>query len=140
MRKILLAVLFLAYATAASGEVRPRIRAVTAYIEIDRTNYADKIADAQRFLATAKTVLNQGGFEGGGGRITTQPFPQYIKGMKDAEAVAFIRKLHDAAVKGSSNLNIGPAMVRDNDDPAPAALLVEILPIGVIANLITADE
>src|SRR5213592_2099680 len=109
---------------ASSAEVRPRIRAVTAFIEIDPNNYATRIQDAQKFLATAKDALNKAGFEGAGGRITTQPFPQYTKGMKADDAVAFVSKLREAASKERSGLNIGAAMVHDNDDPAAAALLV----------------
>src|SRR5215831_2322636 len=126
---------------ASSAEVRPRIRAVTAFIEIDPSNYAARIQEAQRFLATAKEALNKDGFEGAGGRITTQPFPQYTKGMKTEDAVAFVGKLREAAQKERSGFNIGSAMVHDNDDPAAASLLVEILSkVGVNANLITADE
>ena len=125
----------------SSAEARPRIRAVTAFIEIDPNNYAARIQEAQRFLATAKEALNKAGFEGAGGRITTQPFPQYTKGMKTEEAVAFVAKLREAASKERSGLNIGAAMVHDNDDPAAASLLVEILSkVNVNANLITADE
>src|SRR5215471_18336669 len=126
---------------ASSAEVRPRIRAVTAFIEIDSNNYVARVEEAQRFLATAKEALNKAGFEGAGGRITTQPFPQYTKGMKTEEAVALIAKLREAASKERSGLNIGAAMVHDNDDPAAASLLVEILSkVNVNANLITADE
>src|SRR5262245_38089467 len=126
---------------ASSAEVRPRIRAVTAFIEIDPSNYASRIQEAQQFLATAKEALNKAGFEGAGGRITTQPFPQYTKGMKAEDAVAFVAKLREAASKERSGLNIGAAMVHDNDDPAAASLLVEILSkVNVNANLITADE
>ena len=126
---------------ASSAEVRPRIRAVTAFIEIDPSNYGVRIQEAQRFLATAKEALNKAGFEGAGGRITTQPFPQYTRGMKTEEAVAFVAKLREAASKERSGLNIGAAMVHDNDDPAAASLLVEILSkVNVNANLITADE
>jgi uncharacterized protein len=126
---------------ASSAEVRPRIRAVTAFIEIDPSNYGVRIQEAQRFLATAKEALNKAGFEGAGGRITTQPFPQYTKGMKTEEAVAFVAQLREAASKERSGLNIGAAMVHDNDDPAAASLLVEILSkVNVNANLITADE
>jgi uncharacterized protein len=146
MRKILLAVTFafLACATdvhpASSAEVRPRIRAVTAFIEIDSTNYSARIQEAQKFLATAKDALNKAGFEGAGGRITTQPFPQYTKGMSSSAAVAFIGKLREAASKERSGFNIGPAMIRDTDDPAAAALLVDILSqVSVNANLIMAD-
>src|SRR5215510_4563202 len=109
---------------ASSAEVRPRIRAVTAFIEIDAGNYAMRIQEAQKFLATAKEALNKAGFEGAGGRITTQPFPHYTKGMKTEDAVAFVRKLREAAPK--EGFNIASAMVHDNDDPAAASLLVEI--------------
>jgi uncharacterized protein len=126
---------------ASSAEVRPRIRAVTAFIEIDRNNYAAQIQEAQKFLAAAKDALNKTGFEGAGGRITTQPFPQYTKGMKSEDAVAFVNKLREAAQKERSGFNIGPAMVHDNDDPAAASLLVDILSkVSVNANLITADD
>ena len=122
-----------------SAEVRPRIRAVTAFIEIDPGNYAMRIQEARKFLATAKEALNKAGFEGAGGRITTQPFPQYTTGMKNEAAVAFIRKLREAAPK--DGFNIASAMLHDNDDPAAASLLVEILSrVNVTANLITADE
>src|SRR2546430_8501910 len=56
----------------SSDLVRPRIRAVTAFIEIDRNNYAAQIEDAQKVLAAAKAALNKAGFEGAGGRITTR--------------------------------------------------------------------
>src|SRR5438552_2465485 len=126
---------------ASSADVRARIRAVTVFIEIDPNNYAARIQDAQKFLATAKDALNKAGFEGAGGRITTQPFPQYTKGMKADDAVAFVGKLREAASKERSGLNIGAAMVHDNDDPAAASLVVDILSkVGVNANLITADE
>ena len=72
-----------------SAEVRARIRAVTAFIEIDPANYAMRIQEGQKFLATAKEALNKAGFEGAGGRITTQPFPQYTTGMKNEDAVTF---------------------------------------------------
>src|SRR2546426_3031661 len=148
MRKALLTLSFAALACAAgsvrpagAAEVRPRIRAVTAFIEIDQHNYASRIEEAQKFLASAKDALNKAGFEGAGGRITTQPFPQYTKGMKAEDAVAFVGKLREAASKGPSGLNIGAAMVHDNDDTAPVSLLVEILSkVSVNANLITADE
>ena len=127
--------------SAASADARPRIRAVTAFIEIDRDNYVTRISEAQKFLATARDAFNKAGFEGAGGRITTQPFPQYTKGLKTEDAVAFIGKLREAASRERSGFNIGAAMVRDNDDPAAASLLVEILSrVSVNATLITADE
>src|SRR5215813_1394453 len=110
MRKTTFALLLLVFASVAdfhrssAAEVRPRIRAVTAFIEIDATNYAARIEEAQKFLTAAKDALNTAGFEGAGGRITTQPFPQYTKGMSTDDAVTLIGKVRDAASKGRSSL------------------------------------
>lgn len=139
MQKLLLVWCLAGVAFAADN--RPRIRAVTAFIEVDQNNYASQIADTQKFLADAKDALNAAGFEGAGGRITTQPFPQFTKRMKREDAVELIRKLREAASKGRNGLNIGAAMIHDNDDEAPVALLADVLAgISVNANLIIADE
>jgi uncharacterized protein (UPF0210 family) len=144
MRRTLLALAFAALASGTltfAADSRPRIRAVTAFIEIDRTNFAAKIEETQKFLAVAKDALNRAGFEGAGGRITTQPFPAYTKGMQREEALELIRKLRESASKARTGLNIGAAMVNDNDDTAPVALLADVLSsIGVNANVIMADE
>src|SRR5262249_51483174 len=119
----------------------PRIRAVTAFIEIDPGNYTTKIEETQKFLASAKEALNRAGYEGAGGRITTQAFPLYTKGMNRADALGLVRRMHEVASKGGSALNIGPAMIHDSDDTAPVALLTDILSsVNVNANLVVADE
>src|SRR5580693_7140553 len=120
MRRILLLACLGAVGFAADN--RPRIRAVTAFIEIDANNYAAKIEETQKFLAGAKDALNRAGFEGAGGRITTQPFPVYTKGMSREDALGLIRKIREVSSKGHSGINIGPAMIHDNDDTAPVAL------------------
>ncbi len=139
MRRTLL--LFAGAALLCSAQPRSRIRAVTAFIEIDRSNYSAKIEEARQFLAKAKEALNTGGFEGAGGRITTQPFPVYTKGLSHDDAFALIRKIREAASQARTGINIGPAMVNDNDDPASVTLLADVLSeIPVNANIITADE
>jgi len=139
MRRALLAFCFAAVVLAADS--RPRIRAVTAFITIDRNDYAAKVEETQKFLATAKEALNRAGFEGAGGRITTQPFPVYTKGMSREEALELIRKLREATTKARTGLNIGAAMLNDNDDTAPVALLADVLSsISVNANVVMADE
>src|SRR6202162_2484232 len=102
MRRILPLFAFAALASATltfAGDRPPRIRAVTAFIEIDRNNSAAKIEQTQKFLAVAKDAFNRAGFEGAGGRITTQPFPVYPKGMQREEALDLIRKLRESASK-----------------------------------------
>jgi len=138
MKKLLLAVSFAALAHAADGY--PRIRAVTAFIEVDPKNPAASIQDAQQFLAGAKEALNKAGFEGGGGRITTQAFPLYTKGMKREDALAMLRNMGAVASKGKTSLCIGPAMSDDKDDPEAVALMIDIVAEGSVnGNIVIAD-
>lgn len=139
MRKLLLALLF---ATLTFGaDTRPRIRAVTVFIEIDREHYAGQVNQAQQFLAAAKDAFNRAGFEGAGGRITTQPFPVWTKGMSREQAISLVHDLREATSKAHTALNIGPAMINDADDPSNAALLTDIMSaVNVDGNLIIADE
>jgi uncharacterized protein (UPF0210 family) len=133
--------LFCFAAVVFAAGSRPRIRAVTAFVTIDHNDYAAKVEETQKFLATAKEALNRAGFDGAGGRITTQPFPVYTKGMSREEALDLIRKLREATTKARTGLNIGAAMLNDNDDTAPVALLADVLSsISVNANIVMADE
>ena len=78
-----------AHAQGAAPD-KPGIRAVTAFVTLDKDNYAARMDEAAQFLAQAKTALNQAGFPGANGRVTTQPFPQYIKGMTREQAIASV--------------------------------------------------
>jgi len=141
VRRILLALSVCALAYGADGDGRPRIRAVTAFIDVTANNYAANIEEAQKFLAAAKLAFNRAGFEGAGGRITTEPFPRYTSGMAREDARTLIRKMRESASKGGSGLDIGPAMIHDGDDDASVGLLADVLSnTSVNANLIVADE
>ena len=138
MRKIVVSLLL---AAAAFAGPRPRIRAVTVFIDVDREHYAAQIAEAQKFLAEARQAFNRGGFEGANGRITTQPFPDWSKGLSREETIAFARRLREAATAGHSALNIGPAMIHDGDDPNNLSLLAGIMSqVSVNANVIIAGD
>lgn len=139
MRKIAIALFFAGIACAA--DARPRIRAVTAFIEIDRDNYGQRIEETEKFLAAAKDAFNRAGFEGAGGRITTQPFPEWTNGMSRERAIAMVRNLREMTLQGHTALNIGPAMMKDTDDPASVALLADIMAaVSVDANVVMAGD
>jgi uncharacterized protein (UPF0210 family) len=106
---------------------KPKIRAVTAFIRLDRANYESQIQETLKFLRTAKAALEKSGYEVEGIRITTQPFPEYTKGMSTADALAFFRAYDALAVKEGFDASIGPAMTQDSDDPRNAELLAQIL-------------
>jgi uncharacterized protein len=139
MRMFFLALSLAALCLAADN--RPRIRAITTFVEVDRNHPTAAIEDAQKFLATAKEALTKAGYEVAGGRITTQPFPAYTKGLKREDALALLHQLSDAADKGKSILCIGPAMLHDNDEAANVDILIDIISqTGVSGNIVIADE
>src|SRR6266536_4703209 len=99
----------------AGSNSRPKVRAITAFIDIDAHGYESQIGEAMRFLTAARHAYGKAGFEVETIRITTQPFPNYTKGMKRGDAIAFLRKLDALAAKLEFDPNIGPAMLADRD-------------------------
>lgn len=129
-----------AWAQAAPQD-RPRIRAVTAYINIGKDDHAARMDETVAFLAAAKAAYNEAGFTGANGRVTTQPFGQYTKGMKREEALALIHDLGVRARNDKVALNIGAAMLNDDDDLTPMTLLPAILAEGMAnSSVVVADE
>jgi hypothetical protein len=57
----------------------------------------------------------------------TQPFAELVKGLSDEDALAFLKALDDLSQKSGFAPNVGPAMLRDNDDPAAMNLLARAL-------------
>ena len=106
---------------------KPKIRAITAFINLDRMKYRQQIAETLALLRSAKQVFQQGGYEVQSIRITTQPFPQYTQGMTTEQAVTFFKEYDALAAKEGFDASIGPAMANADDSPAQADLLGEIL-------------
>jgi uncharacterized protein (UPF0210 family) len=106
---------------------KPKVRAVTAFVRIDLQNYSAQIADTLKMLRRAKAIMEKGGYEVQTIRIVTQPFPEYTKNLSHDEAMKFFRAFDALATKEDFAPNIGPAMMRDTDDPAQAELLAEVL-------------
>ncbi len=106
---------------------RPKVRAVTAFVRLDRAHYQKQIGEALVVLRKAKATFEQAGYEVQSIRITTQPFPEYIRGIPREEALGFFREYDERARKEGFGAAIGPAMLHDADDPGQAELLGEIL-------------
>lgn len=116
----------LARATEKSPE-KPKIRALTAFLRLDRARYNAQVQDALAFLRKAKTEYEKIGYEVQTLRITTQPFPEYTRDLSPEQAIAFFREYNALAVKEGFDAAIGPAMLTDNDDPRQAELLARII-------------
>jgi hypothetical protein len=120
---------------------KPKVRAITAFIRMDRDHYAQQIAEALTVLRPAQASFEKGGYEVQTIRITTQPFPQYTRGMKSPEALQLFKVLDALSAKEGFSLNIGPALQSDADDPAQAELAGQILAATSInASVMVAAE
>lgn len=108
-------------------EHKQKIRAITAFVNLDRPQYLLQIADAVKMLKYARTVFDSRGFEVQTIRIATQPFPQYIEGLTNDQALTFFKDLDLLAQKDGFDTSIGPAMLNASDSTAQADLLADIL-------------
>jgi uncharacterized protein (UPF0210 family) len=124
-------VLLLAVACAASAQAqdytRPKVRAITAFVSLERASYARQIAATLAVLHEAQHDFEQQGYTVESVRITTQPLAELLRGQSDKEALAFLKALDELAAKENFLPNIGPAMLRDGDDPHTMQLLAQAL-------------
>src|ERR1700722_2085441 len=112
---------------AADPPSKPKVRAITAFVRLNRAHYQDQIQETLKFLHQAKTAFEKSGYEVETIRITTQPFPEYTRGMTDDQVLAFFREYDALAVKQGFDAALGPAMMTDSDDPHEAELLAKII-------------
>jgi uncharacterized protein (UPF0210 family) len=127
---------------AAAEADKPKIRAITAFVNLDRSQYQPQIADAVKMLRYARTVFESRGFEVQTIRISTQPFPQYTNGLTTEQALAFFRNYDAVAEQDKFDASIGPAMLNPDDSEAQADLLAEVLKNTKVLNgsLVVAGE
>ncbi|HVS87763.1 MAG TPA: DUF711 family protein [Candidatus Acidoferrum sp.] len=132
-KTVILLVLLLSVCRTAQAQEKtapaekPKVRAITAFINLDRAQYQEQVADALKMLKYARTVYESRGYDVQTIRIATQPFPQYTKGLTTEQAVAFFKEYDALAAKEKFNASIGPAMLNAGDNEAQADLLAEIL-------------
>jgi uncharacterized protein len=119
---------------------KPKVRAITAFVKIDRSTYVKQIQDTLGMLRTAKSEFEKGGYEVQTIRITTQPFPQYTRGITKAEALEFFKGLDALAKKESFLANVGPAMLNDQDDSAVDLLADILVNTDINTSLLIAAE
>jgi uncharacterized protein (UPF0210 family) len=139
---VLLCMLASAVAHAAADAAKPKVRAITAFVRLDRSGYEKQIAEAMTVLNTAKADFARRGYETQTVRIVTQPFAELVNGLSEQEALSFLRSLDDLSQKYSFMPNVGPAMLHDTDDPAAMQLLAQVLSTlpHLNASAIIADD
>ena len=123
-----------------SPKAQPKVRAITAFIDIDTKSYTTQFETAAKFLSLARDAYTKAGFEVETIRIATQPFPLYTRGLSHADALKLLRDIDALSKRLNFSPAIGPAMQTDSDDTAAVDLLADLLsePSRINATLITA--
>ena len=96
-----------------------------------------------KFLSQVRSAIQAAGYQVSGIRISTQPFPEYTRGLSHAEALNVLQGINDLAGKLKFAPNIGPAMLGDTVDAESVNLLIEVLSMPgnrLAANIITAGD
>jgi uncharacterized protein (UPF0210 family) len=117
----------------SSAAEKPKVRTITAFIRMDTTQYKQQVADTLKILRNAKARFDLAGYTVETIRISTQPFPEYTRGMSKQDTLAFFHDLDNLAKQEGFIVSIGPALMSEKDDLAQAQLLSEIL--GLTNNL-----
>jgi uncharacterized protein len=127
---------------AAPNDNRPKVRAITAFIALDRARYETQIAETLAALKKIKAAYEKAGFEVQTLRITTQPFPEYTRNLSDEQALAFFKQYDDLAQKYGFDASIGTATQSADDDPREAHLLAKIIASTKIleGSVVIADD
>lgn len=131
VRLAALSLLLLAVACAATARSedysKPKVRAITAFVSLERASYARQIAATLAVLREAQREFEQQGYTVESVRITTQPLAELVRGQSDTESLSFLKALDELAAKENFLPNIGPGMLRDGDDPHNMQLLAQAL-------------
>jgi uncharacterized protein (UPF0210 family) len=127
---------------AAAQQQNPKVRAITAFVRLDRDQYRKQIDEALAVLVRAKAEFVSSGYQVETMRITTQPLAELVAGMTDDKALAFLRELDDLSVKENFLPDVGPAMLHDSDEPATMHLLERALSTlpNIESNAVIADD
>jgi uncharacterized protein len=120
----------------------PKVRAITGFVRLDPARYAGEAAAALAVLHDAQRDFQKRGYEVETLRLVTQPLAELVQGQTESQALAFLGELDALSARDGFLPDIGPAMLRDDDDPRTLRLLGKALSTltHLNGNAILADE
>jgi uncharacterized protein len=128
--------------TGAAAAALPKVRAITGFVRLDPAHYVEQIDAALAVLHDAQTEFQSRGYQVETIRIVTQPLAELVQGQAESQALAFLGKLDALSAQDGFMPDIGPAMLRDGDDPRTMHLLARALSTltHLNGNAILADQ
>jgi uncharacterized protein (UPF0210 family) len=114
-------------AAHAADYSKPKVRAITGFVRLDRASYVQQVSEALAVLRAAKGEFENQGYQVETLRVVTQPLGELVSGQSETEALAFLKALDDLSVKEGFLPNVGPGMLADADEPRTMVLLGKAL-------------
>ena len=138
-----LLLVFIAVTAHAQTYTKPNVRAITAFVRLDPATLERQITEALTVLRAAEGVFSQRGYKTETIRIVTQPLGELVGGRSDDDALRLLKAIDDLSAKEGFIPSVGPAMMRDSDDPRLMRLLekaLSTLPNIQANSIIAADD
>jgi uncharacterized protein len=132
----------MAQSPGAAPAMNPKVRAITAFVRLDRAQWQAEVLEALGVLRRAKSAFEEKGYTVETVRITTQPLPELIAGLSEDDAVKFLGALDRFSVAEQFLPNVGPAMLDDRGDAMAMHVLARALTTlpNIEASTIIADQ
>jgi uncharacterized protein (UPF0210 family) len=127
----------------AKKPANPKVRAITAFVRLDRNGWEKQIGEALVVLRKVQSRFEASGYDVESLRIVTQPLGELITGLSEDESIAYLARLDALSVKENFLLNVGPAMMRETDDVATMRVLeraLSTLPHIQASTIIAGDD
>ena len=139
---VLLLCAFFSAPARGQGSSKPKVRAITGFVRLDRAQLVQQVGDALTVLRSAKREFEKQGYVVESLRIVTQPLGELVDGLSDPDALALLQRFDALSTKERFLPGVGPAMLRDSDDPRPMRILARALSTlpNIEGNAVLAGE
>ena len=126
-----------------SRPANPKVRAITAFVRLDRNTWEKQVGEALVVLRKVQSGFEASGYDVETLRIVTQPLGELVAGLSEDESMEYLAHLDALSAKENFLPNVGPGMMRETDDPATMRLLeraLSTLPNIEASAIIAADD
>jgi len=123
--------------TLLAKDARPSVRAITGFIKLDHSTLEPQVKETLEALQIIRDALKHGGYPVQTIRISTQPFPDYVQGLSNEEALHLFRRFDELAEKEGFMASIGPIF---HTKDVERLIVVLAATKNLSSSLIVADE
>jgi uncharacterized protein (UPF0210 family) len=92
---------------SVATDQKPSVRTITSFIKLDRSKLEVQVKETLLVLRGIRDTLKNEGYPVQTIRISTQPFPDYIHGLSNKDALLLFRRLDELAGKEGFLASIG---------------------------------